>query len=188
MSTSTAGQDFGSHAAALFAKPSNNQEDEDHVSDVQSNYGSGIPDLDGVDPGSESLSQDWNLELLEQSFAAAQDGGDGGGSPANGGEDSSKDLKARLCFIPAKRGHNGNNRNRSNPSLSCPNTHFRLRRLNLILLPYNATSSVKPLREAQHLYGHPRTTRKANQTRITLPLEQSAVFEMHSMMIFTCWS
>ena len=80
---------------------------------MQSNYGSGIPDLDGVDPGSESLSQDWNLELLEAELCC-------GtrmvvmevGVHANGGEDSSKDLKARLCFIPAKRGHNGNNRNR----------------------------------------------------------------------------
>ena len=106
MSTSTAGQDFGAHAAALFAKPSDNQEDEDRVSDVHSNHGSGIPDLDGVDPGSETLSQDWNLELLERSFA---DGGDGGGSPANGGEDSSKDLKVRLCFIPANQGHDSTN-------------------------------------------------------------------------------
>jgi len=166
VSTSTAGQDFGAHAAALFVKPSNNQEDEDCVS----NHGSGIPDLDGVDPGSEALSQDWNLELLERSFTAVQDGGDGGGSPANGGEDNSRELKVRLYFILANQGHNCNNRNWNYLSLSCPNTCFRLRHLNLIPLPYNVILSVKPLRRAQHLYGHPRTTQKANQTRRKLPL------------------
>ena len=96
MSTSTAGQDFGAHAAALFTKPNNN-EDDDRVSDTQSNHGSGIPDLDSVesaavDPGSEILSQDWNFDLLEQSFAPMQDSG---GSP-DGSEESSKETKVCL--------------------------------------------------------------------------------------------
>jgi len=102
VSTSTAGQDFGAHAAALFVKPSNNQEDEDCVS----NHGSGILDLDGVDPGSEALSQDWNLELLERSFTAVQDGGDGGGSQRMVVRIAVGKLKVHLYFILANQGHN----------------------------------------------------------------------------------
>jgi hypothetical protein len=105
VSTSTAGQDFGVHAAALFAKPSDsNKEDDDHNSDTQSNHGSGIPDLDCVDPGSEILSQDWNIDLLERSFATMQDGGDGGGGSPDGSKDGSKEIKVRLCFILADCG------------------------------------------------------------------------------------
>ena len=102
VSTSTAGQDFGAHAAALFTKPSGNKEGDDHVSDTQSNHDSGIPDLDCVDPGSETLSQDWNLDLLERSFATMQDGGDSGSrSPVDGGdagEGSGKEMK--VCSFP----------------------------------------------------------------------------------------
>jgi hypothetical protein len=109
VSTSTAGQDFGAHAAALFAKPSNNKEDEDRVADTQSNDGSGIPDLDCIDPGSETLSQDWNLDGLERSFATGTmpDGGDSGGGTQNldGGEDINQ-MKVRLCSIPANHRHN----------------------------------------------------------------------------------
>jgi hypothetical protein len=97
VSTSTAGQDFGALAAALFTKPSDNKEDEDHISDTQSNHGSGLPDLDCVDPSSETLSQDWNLELLERSFSAKQDGGDNGGGSPDGGEDTSREMKVCLC-------------------------------------------------------------------------------------------
>ena len=111
VSTSTAGQDFGAHAAALFAKPSDNKEDEDHVSDgcdAQSNHGSGIPDLDCVDPGSETLSQDWNLDLPERSFAAGTmpDGDDSRTQTPDGGEDSTKDIKVRLCSTVANHGYN----------------------------------------------------------------------------------
>ena len=43
------------------------REDEDGVSDVHSNHGSGIPDLDERRSRlQETLSQDWNLELLER--------------------------------------------------------------------------------------------------------------------------
>jgi hypothetical protein len=106
---STAGQDFGAHAAALFAKPSDNKEDEDCVADTQSNNGSGIPDLDCIDPGSETLSQDWNLDGLERSFATGMmpDGGDSGGGTQNldGSEDINQ-MKVRLCSIPANHRHN----------------------------------------------------------------------------------
>jgi hypothetical protein len=99
VSTSTAGQDFGAHAAALFAKPSDNKEDEDQVSDTQSNHGSGLPDLDCVDPSSETLSQDWNLEHLERSFSMKQDGGDNGGGSPDSGKDTSKEPKVCLCSM-----------------------------------------------------------------------------------------
>jgi len=114
VSMSTAGQDFGAHAVALFAMSSNNKEDRDHASDVQSNYGSGIPDLNCVDPGLETLSHDWNLDLSERSFTAVEDSGDGsggnladgsGGSPADGSEDNSKEIKVHFYFIPANHGH-----------------------------------------------------------------------------------
>jgi hypothetical protein len=121
VSTSTAGQDFGAHAAALFTKPSNNKEnheDKDHVSDTQSNHGSGIPDLDNVDPGLEVLSQDWDIDLLEGSFATPmQDGGNSGVSDtvkriddayASASiallPDSSKETKVRLCSIWVNHG------------------------------------------------------------------------------------
>ena len=106
VSTSTAGQDFGAQAAALFTKPSDNKEDHndgvdgDHVSNTQSNHGSEIPDFDGVDLGSEILSQEWNLALRGMSLAPVQDGGDGSGSP-DGSKDSSIETKVmvRLCSI-----------------------------------------------------------------------------------------
>jgi hypothetical protein len=101
VSTSTAGQNFGAHAAALFTKPSDNKEDRTHVSDTQSNHGSGIPDLDSVDLGSDTRSQDWNLDLLERGFPATQDGGDSGGvSPSpDSGEDDNKEPKVCLHFV-----------------------------------------------------------------------------------------
>ena len=57
VSTSTVSQDFGVCAAALFVKPSD-KEDEGHRSDTQSNHGSGIPDLDSVELGSETIRRD----------------------------------------------------------------------------------------------------------------------------------
>ena len=105
VSTSTAGQDFGTHAVALFTKPSNNTEDyevEDHVSDAQSNHGSGLLDLDGVDLGLEILSPEWNFDL-ERRFAPPQDGG----SP-DSSEDSSKETK--VCRCPILANHNKHDR------------------------------------------------------------------------------
>jgi hypothetical protein len=75
-------------------KPSD--KDEEQVSDAQSNHGSGIPDLDCVDPGLETLSQDWNLDRLERDFAAIPAGGYSGTNPY-GSEDTSKETKVRLC-------------------------------------------------------------------------------------------
>jgi hypothetical protein len=137
VSTLTAGQDFGGHVAALFAKLSNNQKDEDCVSNMQSSYGSGILNLNDVDPSLETLNQDWNLKLLERSFAAVQNGGDDNGSPADGGKNSSKDLNMHLYFILANY-----------LLLSCPNTYFRLQHLNLIPLLSNVILPIKPLHKA----------------------------------------
>ena len=108
VSTLTAGQDFGAHAVALFAKPSDNKEDEDHASDTQSNHGSGIPDLDCVDPGLETLSQDWNLDRLERSFTTSMipDGGNGGDGTQtpDDGKDSNKEITVRPYFILVNMG------------------------------------------------------------------------------------
>ena len=108
VSTSTAGHDFGALAAALFTKPSDNKEDEDHASNTQSNHGSGIPDLDCIDLGLETLSQDWNLNCLKRSFATGTmpDSGDGGDGTwtVDSGEDSNKEITVCLYSILVNMG------------------------------------------------------------------------------------
>ena len=95
VSTLTVGQDFGVRAAALFAKPSD-KEDEGHGSDTQSNHGSGIPDLDSVELGSETIRRDWTADPLERDFIMIPDGDDSGGNLDGAGDKDSSKEKVRL--------------------------------------------------------------------------------------------